>query len=169
MDWLDVVLIVMLVVPALIGWRKGLIGAVIPLVGFVIAIILAGQFYDSVAGWLSHWLDSSSQANLLGFVIVFVAVMAAALIVSSVARRMLSLLLLGWVDRIGGLVFGLLIGALVAGALLSIVLNFFGSRVEGTITDSALATFLVDKFPLALYFLPAEFDTVRDIFTGGPA
>jgi len=165
MDWLDVILIIMLVIPTFIGWRRGLVDAVIPLVGFAIAIILAGQFYDSVASWLSHWLHSPAQAKLLGFAIIFILVVAAAMVVASIARKLLTLLLLGWVDKIGGLVFGLLTGALVAGALLSLMLNFFGSRVEATITDSALATFLVDKFPLALYFLPGDFDSVRNLFT----
>jgi membrane protein required for colicin V production len=165
MDWLDVVLIIMLLIPTFIGWRRGLIGTVVPLVGFVVAIVLAGQFYDSVANWLLHWLHSPAQAKLLGFAIVFIAVLAAALFVASIARRLLNFLLLGWVDKIGGLVFGLLTGALVAGALLSLVMHFFGSRVDATITGSALATFLVDKFPLALYFLPGEFDSVRNLFT----
>jgi membrane protein required for colicin V production len=165
MDWLDVILILMLLIPTFIGWRRGLIGTVVPLVGFVVAILLAGQFYDSAAGWLSHWFHSPAQAKLLGFALIFILVLAAALTVASIARRLLSLLLLGWVDRIGGLVFGLLTGALISGALLSLVMNFFGSRVEATITNSTLATFLVDKFPLALYFLPGEFDSVRKLFT----
>lgn len=164
MSWLDIVVLLMLLIPMFIGWRRGLIGALVPLAGLVVAIVMAGRFYGSVAGWLSHWLDSSAQANLLGFAIIFVAVLAAAMVAASVARRFLSLLFLGWVDKVGGLVFGLLAGAVIAGAMLSLTSKFFGSRVEGTVADSALAAFLLDKFPFVLYLLPGEFDAVRDFF-----
>jgi membrane protein required for colicin V production len=164
MDWLDVVVILVMVLPMYLGWRRGLIGTVVPLVGLVFAILMAGHFYDPVAEWLSHWLDSSGQAKLLGFAIIFVAVIAAAFAIAFAARRFLNFLLIGWVDTIGGLVFGLLAGTLIAGGLLSLVSKFFGSRVEGTVADSALATFLLDKFPFVLLLLPGEFDAVRDFF-----
>ncbi len=164
MNWLDIIVLLMLLIPIFIGWRRGLVGTVVPLVGLVVAIILAGRFYDSVAGWFSTWLDSPAQANLLGFAIIFVIVLAAAMVVAAISREFLSLLLLGWVDRIGGLAFGLLIGGLVTGALLTMVTKFFGSAVENTVTDSALAGFLLDKVPFALYLLPGEFDVVRDFF-----
>jgi membrane protein required for colicin V production len=164
MSWLDIIVLLMLLIPLFIGWRRGLVGTVVPLVGLVVAIIVAGRFYGSVAGWFSTWLDSPAQANLLGFAIIFIAVLGAAMVVAAISREFLSLLLLGWVDRVGGLAFGLLIGGLVAGGLLTLVTRFFGSAVEDTVTDSALAAFLLDKFPLALYLLPGEFDVVRDFF-----
>ncbi len=86
MSWLDIVVLLMLLIPMFIGWRRGLIGALVPLAGLVVAIVMAGRFYGSVAGWLSHWLDSSAQANLLGFAIIFVAVLAAAMVACSPER-----------------------------------------------------------------------------------
>ena len=109
MDWLDVVVILVMVLPMYLGWRRGLIGTVVPLVGLIFAILVAGHFYDPVADWLSNWLDSSGQAKLLGFAIIFVAVIAAAFAVAVAARRFVNFLLIGWVDTIGGLVFGLLV------------------------------------------------------------
>jgi membrane protein required for colicin V production len=164
MDWLDVVVIVVLLVPMYLGWRRGLIGTAVPLVGLVVAILVAGHFYGAVADWLGNWLESSGQAKLLGFAIIFVAVLGTAFAGAFAARRFLNFLLLGWVDTVGGLVFGLLAGALIAGGLLSLVSKFFGSRVEGTVADSALATFLLDRFPFVLLLLPGEFDSIRDFF-----
>lgn len=164
MNWLDIIVLLMLLIPLFIGWRRGLVGTVVPLVGLVVAIIAGGRFYGTVASWFSTWLDSPAQANLLGFAIIFILVLAAAMVIAAITREFLSLLLLGWVDRIGGVAFGLLIGGLVAGALLTLVTKFFGSSVEHTVTNSALAGFLLDKFPFALYLLPGEFDVVRDFF-----
>ncbi|MGB2885089.1 MAG: CvpA family protein, partial [Dehalococcoidia bacterium] len=85
-------------------------------------------------------------------------------VVTKLVRGFLGFLLLGWIDKFGGLVFGLVMGGVVAGALLSIVSKFFSSRVEATVADSALAAFLLDKFPFVLYLLPKEFDAVRQFF-----
>ncbi len=164
MNWLDIVIILMLLIPMFIGFQRGLTGIIIPLVGILIGVILAGQFYISVANWLSNWLQSPEQAKIVGFIIIFALVMIAALIAASIARKFLSLLFLGWVDKIGGLVFGLVLGGMFAGALLSLIAEFFPSSVEGTVGNSALAAFLLDKFPFVLYFLPSEFDTVRQLF-----
>lgn len=164
MNWLDIVVIVMLIVPTLIGFKRGLIGTVVPLIGIILGIVLAGRFYGSIADWLSTWLHSPSQARIVGFIIIFVLVMVAMAVLAAVLRRFLGLLLLGWVDKLAGLVFGFLIGGLVMGAVLALASKFFPAAAESTIQGSALASFLLDKFPLVLYFLPSEFEAVRHFF-----
>jgi membrane protein required for colicin V production len=165
MNWLDIVIIVMLIVPMFLGFRRGLIGTVLPLVGIVLGIVVAGRGYSYVADhWLSGWLESPAQAKIVAFIIIFVLFMIAITVVTKLVRGFLGFLLLGWIDKFGGLVFGLVMGGVVAGALLSIVSKFFSSRVEATVADSALAAFLLDKFPFVLYLLPKEFDAVRQFF-----
>ena len=72
--------------------------------------------------------------------------------------------MVGWVDRVGGLVFGLAIGAILSGAILSLAAKYSSPGVETTIKDSALAAFFLDHFPFVLHLLPNEFDTVRQFF-----
>ncbi|MGB3128228.1 MAG: CvpA family protein [Dehalococcoidia bacterium] len=164
MNWLDIVIIVILVVPMYLGFRRGLIGTVLPLVGIVLGIVVAGRGYGSIANWLSNWLESPAQAKIVAFILIFILFMIAITVVTKLVRGFLGLLLLGWIDKLGGLVFGLVMGGVVAGVLLSIVSKFFLSRVEATVADSALAAFLLDKFPFVLYLLPKEFDAVRQFF-----
>jgi membrane protein required for colicin V production len=164
MNWLDIVIIVILVVPTFLGFRRGLIGSILPLVGIVLGVIVAGRGYGSMANWLSNWLESPAQAKIVAFILIFILFMIAITVVTKLVRGFLGFLLLGWIDKFGGLVFGLVMGGVVAGALLSIVSRFFTSRVEATVADSALAAFLLDKFPFVLYLLPKEFDAVRQFF-----
>lgn len=164
MNWLDAAIIIVLLTLIVLGLRKGLIGSVVPLIGVVLGILLAGRFYGSVAGWLSNWLQSEAQANIVGFAIIFILVMVVAVVIAGFMRRFLSLLLLGWVDRVGGLAFGLFMGAAVCGAILALVSKFFASPLESTVEDSILAAFFLDKFPFILGLLPNEFDSVRQFF-----
>ena len=164
MNWLDIVVIVFLAISTITGLRKGLIKTIIPLVGIIIAVVLAGRFYGSVADWLSTWLHSPSQANIAGFAIIFVAVVIASLIIASLLSKFLSLLLLGWVDKLGGAILGLVMGGLVCGAILTILTKYNFPGMEGTIHDSSLASFFVAHLNMVLPFLPSDFDSVRQFF-----
>ena len=164
MNWLDIVIIVFLAITVITGLSKGLIKTIIPLVGIIIAVVLAGHSYGSVADWLSTWLHSPSQANIAGFAIIFVAVVIVSLIIASLLSKFLNLLLLGWVDKLGGAVLGFVIGGLVCGAILTIITKYNFAGIEGTIRGSSLASFFVDHFNMALPFLPREFDSVREFF-----
>ena len=164
MNWIDIVVIVFLAISTITGLRKGLIKTIIPLVGIIIAVVLAGRFYGSVADWLSTWLHSPSQANIAGFAIIFVAVVIASLIIASLLSKFLSLLLLGWVDKLGGAILGLVMGGLVCGAILTIITKYNFPGMEGTIHDSNLASFFVAHFNMVLPFLPSDFDSVRQFF-----
>jgi membrane protein required for colicin V production len=73
-----------------------------------------------------------------------------------------SVIMLGWVNHLGGAVFGLVLGAIFCGALLAIWVKFLG--VTGAITESNLAPILVDFFPVVLALLPDEFDAIRPFF-----
>ena len=164
MNWLDVIVIIFLVVTTITGLSKGLIKTIIPLVGVILGVVLAGRFYGSVADWLSTWLHSPSQANIAGFAIIFVAVVIVSLIIASLLSKFLSLLLLGWVDKLGGAVLGFVIGGLVCGAILTIITKYNFPGMEGTIHDSNLASFFVNNFNMVLPFLPGEFDSVHQFF-----
>lgn len=164
MNWLDIIIILVLVIPTLIGLKTGLIKTVLPLVGIVLGIFLAGRFYGSMAGWLSSWLESPSQSKIAAFAIIFVLVMVAMLVFATVLSRFLKLVLLGWLDRLGGMVFGLAIGGLVSSALLAVITKYQFPGVENTVQDSALAAFFLDHFPFVLGLLPGEFDAVRQFF-----
>jgi len=49
-----------------------------------------------------------------------------------------------------------------AGAILTMYLKYFG--YNSAVTDSWIAGFLLDKFPIAMGFLPSEFDSVKSYF-----
>ena len=69
--------------------------------------------------------------------------------------------MLGWVDKIGGAVLGLILGALSISAILAIIAKVSNSSL---ITDSKFAGFFLDEFPLILKFLPSDFNTIRNFF-----
>jgi len=160
MNWLDIVIIVVIALSVFNGLRSGLIKMLFSVAGIIVGIILAGRFADDFAGVLTFIPDD--WAKIAAFAIILVAVMIVAWILGTVLSKLISLVLLGWVNRIAGAVLGLFIGAFLMGAILSIWVNYLGP--SETVSNSALANFLLDKFPIALGLLPSEFDPVRNFF-----
>lgn len=161
MNGLDIIIIVLLAIATLIGLRTGIIKAVLSLAGVIIGVILAGRFYAALAEQLT-FIPQETVARIAAFVIILAAVMVVAGVLASVLKWIASVVMLGWINRLGGAIFGLALGAIFCGALLAIWVKFLG--IETLITESGLATLLLDRFPMVLALLPEEFGAVRFFF-----
>jgi membrane protein required for colicin V production len=160
LNWLDIIIIIALIIPILAGLKIGLIKAALSLAGLIVGVVLASNFYQQLGGALGFITDEKI-ANIVGFIIILVVVMVIANVVAALIKYTAKAILLGWVDRLGGAVFGLFMGGLFMGAILATIVKFFGS---GLVTESVLAGVLLDKFPIVLGLLPSEFSAVRDFF-----
>ena len=161
MNWLDIVILVLIVIPTLIGLRVGIIKAVLSVVGVVVGVILAGRYYAVLAEYLA-FIPQPSLAKIAAFAVILIGVMIIAAVVASLIKRVVSIVMLGWVNRLGGAVFGFVIGAVFCGALLTSWVKFVG--ITEPVYESFLAVLLLDSFPMVLALLPGEFDSVRSFF-----
>ena len=161
MSWLDIAIIVVIGITAFVGLKNGIIKTVLTLAGVIVGVILAGLFYVALADRLT-FIPQETLARVAAFAIILIAVILIASIIAGVLKWLASIVLLGWVNRLGGAFLGLIMGAIFCGALLAIWTKFLG--IAEPIAESALATFLLDRFPVVLALLPAEFDSVRSFF-----
>ena len=161
MNWLDIVITVVIAITVLLGLKMGIIKAVLSLAGVIVGVILAGRFYIPLSEQLT-FISQPTLAKVAAFAIILIGVMVIAGVLAMLLKWAASVMMLGWVNRLGGAVFGLLLGAIACGALLAAWVNFFG--IAGMITESILASVLLNYFPLVLSLLPDEFDTVRSFF-----
>ncbi len=161
MNWLDIVILVVLVIAAVMGLRMGLIKAVLLLAGIIVGVVLAGH-YSGPLGERLTFISSEGVAKGVAFAVIMLAVLAAAAIAAALLTWAAKVVMLGWVNRLGGAVAGLFLGALFCGALLAMWVHFLG--MAGAIADSAIATILLDRLPMVLALLPGEFGGVRSFF-----
>lgn len=160
MNLLDIVIIVILAISVLTGLRIGLIKAVLSLAGLIVGVILAGRYYVPLSEHLA-FISQAGVAKVVAFAIILIGVMVIAGVIAGLLKWTASVMMLGWVNRLGGAIFCLVLGAIFCGALLAIWVKFLGA---GAIAGSGLATVLLDRFPLVLALLPSEFDAVRSFF-----
>ena len=160
MNWVDIVIIIYLCLSVLSGFMQGLIRTVLSIIGLIVGIILAAHFYKQL-GDVVTFISNKNVADVVAFIFILLVVMGIAALIAWFLRSLIKAIMLGWVDKIGGAVLGLILGALSISAILSII-----AKVSKTslITDSKFAGFFLDKFPLILKFLPGDFSMVRNFF-----
>jgi membrane protein required for colicin V production len=160
MNWLDIVILIYLAVSVISGLVQGLIRTVLSIVGVIVGIFLASHFYIQLGNALT-FISNKDTANIVAFIIILLAVMIVAAIIAWLLKSIIKAIKLGWVDKLGGTVLGLILGALSVSAFLAIIVKYTSASF---IVDSKLSGFFLDKFPLILGFLPSEFDSVRNFF-----
>ncbi len=160
MNWLDIVIIVAIAIPTVIGLRIGIIKAALSLAGLIVGVVLAGGYYVPLSQQLS-FIPDEKVAKVVAFAIILIGIMVVAGVLARLLKWAASVVMLGWVNQLGGAIFCFVLGAIFCGAILAIVVKFLGA---GVIAESELAAVLLDRFPMVLALLPPEFDAVRSFF-----
>jgi len=161
MNWLDIIILVVLALSAFGGLKNGLIKSLLSLIGLIVGVVLAGRFYESFSGVLP-FISSERAAHIAAFIIIFLLVVIIFAILGIILTRLVSAILLGWLNRLLGAIFSIIMGAIFIAAILAVWAKYVGAG--GTIEGSFMARFLLDSFPIVLGLLPKEFDSVREFF-----
>jgi len=160
MNWLDAVLILLLILSILGGVRSGLISSLVPFAGLILGLYLSLHFYVPFGQLMSF--PQPSVAKWVAFAVILILTLLATYGVARLLTMAVSSLMVGWLDRTLGGVWGLVFGAFFLGAMLSLWLRLFGD--SSVIDKSPVATFLLARFDGLLRVLPGEFDAVRNFF-----
>jgi membrane protein required for colicin V production len=113
-DW---ILLVILLASLLMGAWRGLVYEVMSVIGWLASFVLAQWFAADVAQRLPMQSAGESLRYAAGFVIVFVASVFAAGLISAMLRKLISVIGLRPVDRVLGAGFGLFRGVILLLAL----------------------------------------------------
>jgi membrane protein required for colicin V production len=114
MNWLDIVLGIVAVLSAVIGWRQGLVKEVAQLAGVVLAILVASRAQGRVAPLFGGALGDGIALRIASFAAAFLIVYVGAVVLGWLLSRSLKTLKLEWLDRAFGAFFGAARGGLLA-------------------------------------------------------
>ncbi|MCH7653414.1 MAG: CvpA family protein [Chloroflexi bacterium] len=127
MNWLDILLLAILVVGAILGMRLGLLGAAINAMALLIGWLVAGRLSDEVGGIFASSLSSDTIVTVLAYIVIMALSLVLARIVWKVVRPIVNLATLGVVgvaDRVGGIVVGAILGIMIASAIIIVLARF---------------------------------------------
>jgi membrane protein required for colicin V production len=109
-DW---ILLAVLGLSLLLGMWRGIVHEVLSLVGWVAAFYVSQMYAPLAAAWLPMEGSSQMLRYAAGFVVVFIAVLVATVLVSWLVKKLVSAVGLGPLDRLLGSLFGLLRGVVI--------------------------------------------------------
>jgi membrane protein required for colicin V production len=163
LSWIDIAILVAIIWFTFAAFHAGMIREVITLFGAGIAVALAGQFYEELAGELNV-LDDEETAEVAAFALIFGAVILASQVVAMFLKQAASLMMLGLFDSVGGAFVGFAKGLVLVEMGLIFAITFTSLGLEKAVEDSALAPVFLEVAPFLKAFLPAEFKDAIDAF-----
>ena len=161
MNWLDIVLLVILIVSAIGGFANGLVKEIFSLVGLILGVVLAGRFYVNLGGVLG-FLPGDNTPRIAAFIIILLVVLLAAALLGILLTKLITAIKLGWLNRLGGVVLGTFLGAILAASLLAVWVQV--ANPGDIVSNSKIAVVLLDKLPFIMGLLPPEFNSISNYF-----
>ena len=161
MATLDIILLICFLPGIIRGISKGFLEQALSLAGIVVSVWAAFKFSALVCTWLKPYLSlSETTLSVVAFALILVAVCLAVLIVAKLLTKVLEMSMLGWLDKILGLVFALVVNGLLLGVFVILfdTLNLkFGFVKPEVLDGSVVYTTLRDFCYLVFPYLKAFF------------
>lgn len=161
MNYIDIIIAIILAVFGIAGLRKGIITEAATLLGLGLGLFGAFHFSDFTAEQLVQYVSIDPKyLNLVSFILTFVVVAVLVNLLGRLVTSLVKAINLGFIDKIGGFVFGLAKGLLIC-SLAVMLLNSLtekGILKEDLKKDSVLYPMVEEAVP----YIYQGFDLVKE-------
>jgi membrane protein required for colicin V production len=161
---IDVVFFILMIIAVFKGFSKGFVVGIFSLIAFVIGLAAAlklsavvAQHLGAAAGISGRWLP------LVAFSLVFIVVVLLVNLGARIIRKTISMAMLGWLDRLAGIVLYIIIYIII----LSVILFFAEKMVllkAQTIKSSHVYQFVAPWGPAVIDNLGKIIPGFKDLF-----
>ncbi len=161
----DLVFAVLMVLAVIQGCRRGLIVAVFSFIAIIVGLAAALKLSAAVAKHIGHAVKISDKwLPIISFILVFIVVILLIRLGAKAIQRITETVMLGWVNRLGGII----LYAAIYTTVLSIFL-FYAKQIKiikpETIQASVTYPFIKPWGPKAIDSLAVVIPFFKDMFT----
>jgi membrane protein required for colicin V production len=162
---IDIVFAILIIIACIKGYQKGLIIALFSIIAFIIGLAAALKLSSVVAGWLGTNVHIGAKwLPFLSFAIVFFAVVLLVRWGGKIIEKTFQMALLGWVNRLGGIVFYAALYIIIFSVFL-----FYAQKVDlikpASIQASQTYNFVQPWAPIIIDNLGKVIPLFKDMFT----
>jgi membrane protein required for colicin V production len=107
-------------VPAIFqGIRKGFIAQAVSIISIILGIWASARFANIVSDWIAQYITASEQVlRLVAFALILVLVFLILAAIGKMLEGVIKLVMLGWLNKLLGVVFALLKTGLIVGLVI---------------------------------------------------
>ena len=170
---LDIIVAIILILAVIKGYRQGLIVALFSVIAFIVGLAAAMKLSVVVAGYIDNAVNISNKwLPIISFAVVFLIVVLLVRLGAKFIQKSVEFAMLGWVNRIGGIL-------LYAGLYILIfsILLFYAEQLNmikaETKNDSVTYTYiqpwgpkLMDGLGKIIPVFKGMFEDLEDFFDG---
>jgi membrane protein required for colicin V production len=121
---LDLLVVIVIGLSVAAGLVAGFARVGIGFLAAILGVVFGFWFYGIPAGWVHRYLHSEAASSLIGFLLVFWAILAIGALFAKITSKLFKWTGLSWLDRLLGGAFGLVRGALIAVVMIAVLLAF---------------------------------------------
>lgn len=162
MNWIDLIIVLMLIGALIQGYRKGLVKEAFSLLGTIVALFLAWKFSSDMAEPLAGIVplpDAFSEGlmgflpieqalyTLLAFILIFVIVRILLRFLAAVLTQLFKIPVLSQVNGVGGAAFGFLKAFLIILVVVNLVALLPWQSGQEAVAGSGLSQGLLELTP----------------------
>lgn len=119
MNILDIILLVCFVPAIFQGIRKGFIAQAVSIISIILGIWASARFANVVSDWIAQYITASEQVlRLVAFALILVLVFLVLAALGKMLEGVIKLVMLGWLNKLLGVVFALLKTGLIVGLVI---------------------------------------------------
>lgn len=114
---IDIVLCLIIFITGLIGIKRGFIGSLLSIFGWIGGLIIAWLLKDTIAGVFENWFQLTTKVGytlnvIISFIVIFVLVKIIGIVLNVLIKFLLKNNIFGKINKILGFILGLVKGVI---------------------------------------------------------
>ena len=139
MNMADMIIIGAVAAFGLLGLKWGILKPATGLGGLVLGVLVAINISGQVMPLLVGYIDSDRLREIVAFASVVLAVVVAVRVAGGLLKKLLTLLVLGWVDHVAGAAAGVILGMVLTGTAVYLLTGADLGQTREALAASRLA------------------------------
>jgi len=159
---LDIVITLLIALPAFFGFRRGFLKSIFSLAGFIAGLILATKYSSELSAYLSFLKIDERIVTIASFIMIMISVYS---ILSYVAGKISGInTVTKLADRFAGMLFGTFKGVIIVSLLLIVNTKTFSLIGDETVKASRLYPLLINAAPDTYNFFQLAFPGAKTFY-----
>jgi len=147
-NFLDIIILVILLFFAYNGFRRGFIDQTSTILGLLAALFVAVRQYEYFTQFLEPYLDlSTSLLQFISFAVIFIVVNIVIHVLGITLKKIVDAIFLQPVDRAAGFLLGLVKAGIIVYLLILILAQIPYQKINDVLNESFLAKRIIEASP----------------------